>query len=83
MKKKTVATFAYCPDDKRFGGSIEVLDLEDDGRKTVGMCITVGGRSLPIPRHRIPEVIRALTLAEAAASTNYQRIIEEMNNERR
>lgn len=83
MNKRTVSSFPYCPDDRRFGGTIEVLELEDEGRKTIGMCITVGGRSIPLPRNRIADVVGALMLAEAAASASYQGIIEEMNNERR
>lgn len=77
--KKIIHKSYFCPEDERHRGAVEVLELTVDGKKTVGMRLTVGTRYVPLPRNRVPEVIEALQKGAEAASAAYIRIIEELN----
>lgn len=77
--KKVIQKVHFCLGDERHRGAVEVLELVVEGKKTIGMRLTVGHRSVPLPRNRIPEVVEALQQGAEEASTAYMNIIEELN----
>ena len=77
---KTLAEFPFCKNDARYAGTVDVVEVNTDGIKTVGLGLRVGQRvRIPLPRNRVSEVIDALKRASQEASNKYQAIIEEMN----
>jgi hypothetical protein len=77
--KKVIQKVHFCPEDDRHRGAVEVLELTVEGKRTIGMRLTVGHRSVPLPRNRISEVIEALQKGAEEASAAYMNIIEELN----
>lgn len=77
--KKVIQKVCFCSEDDRHRGAVEVLELHVDGKRTIGMRLVVGHRSVPLPRNRIQEVITALEQGAEKASVAYSNIIEELN----
>lgn len=67
----------FCADDDRFSGAAEVVYIPI--KNTIGMRLRVGKRFVHIPRHRVSEIIAALSESGKQASKSYKKIIEEMN----
>ena len=83
MKNNTVevtASFPYCSGDKRYEGIVEVVQVDlGQSKKTVAMRLRTSARIIPIPRHRIKELVAALEAAGDAASRQYTEVLEELN----
>jgi hypothetical protein len=80
MTAKAVASFPFCEEDRRFQGAVEVTRGDHTDRSVIGVQLRVGDRSVPLPRNRIRDVLVALVQADAEASSQYQKLLKEMND---
>lgn len=76
---KVLASEEFCADDPRYAGGVEVLEVTADGNKTIGLCLHVGRKHVPLSRSRIAEVLKAIEAAGNEASRAYTKLIEELN----
>jgi len=79
MTSEVVQSVPFLEDDKKYRGVVDVVRTTYADRTVIGVRLRVGGHTIPLPRNKLSHVIRALQEAEAAASSTYQQLLEEMN----
>lgn len=79
MAHQVLESFPFLEEDKKNKGSVDIIRTDYNDRSVVGVRLTVGNKSMPLPRNRLTSIIRALQKGEGAASRAYQQLIEEMN----
>jgi len=80
MASTVVEAFTFLDNDRKNKGAIEVIKNEYQDRTVIGLRLRVGGRTVPLPRNKVGEIISAMQKAEASASRQYKQLIEEMND---
>lgn len=78
--ERVVSSFDFLLGSRYWTGCVEVLEAEDEsGRPHIYLRMRVGRVSIKLPRVGLTEIIDALKEADASATKQFERLVEQLN----